>query len=783
MRLFMTPAGEEAWYAALVRNVRMQITRFEIGVLDIYALSGAKQGGQSISQFRTNNYYPDWAPDYNALLANDTIAFAGDTSNIGYWRVQQNDGGLVIRIPANAGEMDIGNVRIYAKNTGPYPYAVPGAQAYKRYEEVYDDEHGGEVMLFAGFASIADSHWREETAFPQLVDIRLSIHADGMFNVLDRSQFAFEQVVNVYEADTEADLHTTAANAYGCAVVAAHSKTGLPAVFYRAHGAKQWVGYPLNETFSAMLETPKPVADINLDSGLLDRGVLDPPAITINTPQGVVVSSQPRKLLLPNLAFTKKDVVSWTLTTSPQTLSLLPNTGQPYIATVRTADLAFLGIDQQLFLLHNGTRYRLAAQGRAYNTPPIIFRDGDTLALEGTLRGPISSLSGSVYADLNEAPISVDVDNTTTWLLGDVDMHITSTMVDLPDRLVFGNIGRRISGVTWDERTPEMYVNGLGYDMYGIPIQEPVTIRVVPSSAGVGGTSFHYGTGQMAGDEEVSYLKNGYTDAEGNTVIRRGVTGLAGTQLNLFVNDADLGPLSTITNPEGSINLTVKNGDRIGFRAVLLGQQANPALGLKQILPAIAIAVEGVNSQGIKWLEASFDIAATFGPDTAVPEFTAMPVVATTSPIAQTVGSSSFGDVDAVFMDTDVIDTVVTIGDPTIIYSSWFSLLTAPNPTLPTSNVPVSLFGYTISSSGTLDNNSVKVELIKFDPYGTPTPIVLLQNNAQPGGTVIPTLNSGDAYRVRVTFTKPRHRLQTKVRFQTDGGPKDLNIDTEVKDA
>lgn len=964
MRLFMTPAGEEAWYAALVRNVRMQITRFEIGVLDVYTLSGAKQGGQTTSQFRTNNYLPNWTPDFNALKANDTTVYEGTLANVGYWAVQQNDGGLIIRIPASAPNMDIGNVKIYAKNTGPYPYATPtqggtnnlvtdpyvqdplkwrvsaypspntsigfdvswtrisGTEAkeslgvpqalkldasqvgwtktasqlvypingntqaveagmpvvisgsarndsnhalvincewytsagtlisttnvatiaagvgkvpyvkrvnapanaskvlvtfyngnasaantamtgkiyvgpitirepvtgYKRYEEVYDDEHGGEVLLFAGFASIADLHWQEPSAFPHFIDIRLSIHADGMFNVLDRSQFAFEQVVSVFEAETELELATPAANAYGCAVISRHSKTNLPAVFYRTHGAKQWVGYPLNESITAGLEFPRPIADANIDGGLLDHGMLAPPAIEIDTPQGTVISSQPRKLLLPDLTFTQVDVSSWSASTTPQAISLQPNTGQPYVATVRTSDLAFLGSSQQLYFVHNGTRYRIAASGRAYDTPPIIFRNGDLVSLEGVLQGPISSLSGYVYAELNEAPISVDVNNTPTWLLGKVSMHVTSTIAAVPNKMVFGHIGRRINAFAWDERTPEQYVSGLGYDMYGIPKQEPVTFRVVSSESDAGGTSFMFGGGQLVDGQNPSYLSQTYVGPDGKPVIRRSVTGLPGTEIRLLHNGNDVGALATLADPTGQVTITVKDTDRIGLRVVLVGRAENKAANLSQVLPAVAIAIEGVSSQGIKWFNASFDVASTFGPDGASPPpFSAMPTLTAPTALPQTIGANTLNDLTNNYLvNASVVDAVVNVGDPTIVYGPWFALMTAPNPTLPAANVTFECYDSTVTNpspgAGTPDPSAVKIELIKFDPYGSPTPIVINNGGVLLTGTVA-ALYSGDAYRVKVTFTKPDHRIISHVRINTDAGQKLLTIDAAVRSA
>ncbi len=953
MRLFMTPAGEEAWYSALARNVRMQITRFEIGALDVYTLSGAKQSGLTTSQFRANNYLPNWQPDFAALRANDPIVHEGSAANIGYWMIQQNDGGLIIRIPATAPSMQIGNVRIYAKNTGPYPYATMaqgatnnlltdpdvqdatkwlvgsyptptidigldvswtrvtglealvktghstaikldaadpdwnkaasqrvspnwntnlqsieaglpvvfagnarndsnqalsftcewldvnnnflgsspiitiapgaglksfskrltppanavktnigfmngngsdtntpmtgvmyvgeltvrrGAVAYKRYEQVYDDEHGGEVMLFAGFASIADMHWQYPAAFPHFVDIRLSMHADGMFNVLNRSQFAFEQTVSVFDAETEADLLSPAANAYGCAVVKSHSKTHLPAVFYRTHGAKQWVGYPLNESFVAEREFPKPIADANLDSGLLDKGLLNPPPVEVDTPEGTVISSQPRYVELPDLAFTKKDVGSWTASTATRTVALRPNTGQPYVATVRVADLAFLGTNQQLFFIHNGTRYRLCAGGQAYDTPPIIFRDGDTVKLEGTLQGPISSLAGNVYAQLNEAPISNDADNKPTWLLGKVSMHINATIPAKPDRMVFGLIGRRIDGFAWDEQTPDQYVSGLGHDMYGVPREEPVTFRVVSSDANKGGTSFMYGAGQMATDKEPSYLRNTYRDPQGNPVIRRGVTGLPGTEIRLIHNGVDVGPLSTLTTPEGELTITVKDNDRIGLRVVLVGRAANPSLGLSQVLPAVAIAIEAVSSQGLKWFEAAFDIAATFGPDGVTPPaYNPMPTLPNPSSLPQLLGSSTFPAVVTELINKIVVDSVVSVGDPTDVYGPWHAFMAAPNPTLAATNIDLVLEDIVTTGSG------ISLALEKFDPSGASAPIVIF-NGAPVAGQIV-TLTSGDAYRARVTFTQPDRKITAKLKLLTESGYVYYTISTEVRSA
>lgn len=773
MRLFMTPAGEEAWYAALVRNVRMQLTRIEIGELDIYTLSGAKQAGQTLQQFRATSYQPDWQPDYNMLLANDTIAFASDLSNVGYWKVQQNDGGIIVRIPATAANMSIGNVRIYAKNTGPYPYASMKAQPYRRYEEVYDDEHGGEIMLFAGFSVVADPHWKHEDAFPHFVDIRLSIHAEGLFNVIDRSQFAFESVISVFEADTEKDLNSPGAFAYGCAVVASHSKTNRPAVFYRSPGARRWIGYPLNTSWAPTLDDPTPIADTNIDTGVLDHGVIDPPEITTTALQGTVISSQPRKILLPDLVFTKKDVESWAVTTDTVAVNIQPNIDQPYITRVRTADLAFLGSNQQLYLRHNTTRYRLCAKGRAYDTPPIVFKHGDLLSLEGILEGPVSSLTGSIYAELNEDPISVDANNTSTWLLGKVAMHINCTVPVTPDKMVFGKISRRLSGYSWDERTPEMYISGLGHDIYGIPQTMPVTIRVVPTEHGTGGTSFSYGGGQMDGSVAPSYLAPDFKETDGDIVIRRGITGDTGTAISLYHNGVNVGTLSTVNEPEKSITINVQDGDRIGLRIELYGSD--------KMLPGAAIAIEGISSQGFRWFEASFDVAATFGPDDTEPTFNAMPALPAPTALPQTIGHNSFGDMlDNYLIQTDTVDAVVTTVDPTVVLGPWLSLMAAPNPTLAVTNAPIELRDLVITGTAT---NGTTIELVKFDPYNAETAIVLVNENVVVPGLVIANLEVGDSYRARVTFQDPDVRVQAVFRITTDAGYKDLLIDSTVRSA
>lgn len=780
MRLFMTPAGEAAWYSALVRNVRMQITRFEIGVLDVFSLSGNKASGKTTQQFRSQDYAPDWEPDFNALRATDTVVYEGTTATMGYWRINSTDGGLIFRVPANVADMDIGNVRVYAKNTGPYPYATPGAQAYKRYEEVVDDDNGGEVLLCVGFASVADTHWKAETQFPHSLDIRLAIHADGIFNILDRTQFAFEGVVNVYEAPTEAYLKTNAANAYNVAVVATHSKTGRPAVFYRGHGQESWVGYPLHENFLATLEDPIPIADANIDSELLDFGTLNPPAID-PTDLGVVISTQPRQITLNTMSFIKKDVASWTAQTTPQTITLLPNTGQSYTTIIRIADLAFVGLDQQLYFVHNGTRYRLCARGKAYDTPPIAFNNGDTVYLEATLNGPVSSLTGTIYASLNEAPISADPNNTSVWMVGKISTHISSTVIPQPKHLSYGLTGRRIGVYTWSEYTPQQYVTGLGYDMYGVPNTASVTVRVKPSASGAGGTSFGYGGGQLASDtrDPQSYLKKDYTDPEGNKVIRRGITGLEGTRLAVLKNGTVVDNISTPVHVEGSCTFTVAENDRISFIVELIGQPHDSITLQREVLAGMALSVEGiVNASGIPWLDAKFDLATTFGPDLVPPITGTLPSLPAPPAIPQTVASYSFNDMtDNFFINSNTL--VVPNGStPYIAYGPWLALMTSPNPTIQAANIALSVFDLVITG---VVNNDLTVELEKFNGWNAATSIVLISNGVIQTGLQLTTVNSEDCYRIKVTHEDPNVRIQTTLRIATDTGNKDLLIDSTVR--
>lgn len=774
MRLFITPAGEEAWFSALVRNVRLQLTRFEIGTLDVYSLSGAKAGGQSVQQFRNNNYTPDWEPDFGLLRSSDSIVYEGNMDTVGYWRVGPNDGGIIIRVPASVDTLDLGNIRIYGKNTGPYPFAMPKAARYRRYEEIYDNDSGGEVMLFAGFAAVADSHWKIPAAFPHFTDIRLSINADGLFNVLDVSQFAFEGVVDVFEADTEADLDTNNANAYGCAVISHHTKTGKPAVAYRTHGAKQWVGYPLNETFSALLEEPRGFADPNIDGGLLDIGTIDPPAISVDSPQGTIISSQPRKITLNPLAFNVSNVDYNLLVTDAQTITLAPNTGQPYVAVVKVADLAFLGMNQLLYFMHNGTRYRLCARGKSYSTPPIIFRHNDSVWLEGRLEGPVSSLAGVVYAELNESPISNDADNTPIWLVGRVSMHIGATVPCKPKNLDFGLTGRRIAGYSWEETTPEQRITGLGYTLYGYPQTTQVTIRVAETAGKNGGTSFTYGN-QQSTTAKQSYLRETYLDPEGKAVVRRGITGLAGTALHVIHNGVDVGAISTPLDAEQSVTITVKENDRLSFKAVLVGQEYDPTTAQPQVLPAMALAVEGISSYNIPWLKAEFDIAATFGPDVTPPVTSTLPDLPLLQALESTVALSSLDEITPAGYLLKSTTTSPSVGNSKTVAGSWVALLASPNP-LANALTTVTVTDVVVSDPAAV----YSVELERFDPWddivGTDNWILADNVDGTQGPYNIYFL-SGNAFRVKVQTSTAGVTISLTVNMLTDAGNKALQVE------
>jgi hypothetical protein len=754
--------------------VRLEITRFEIRASDIYTLSGQKQGGKTVQQFRALNYEPTWTPNVNSIILNDAVVYNGTMDDIGYWRVRNNDGGLIFRVPNGAEDMPIGSIFVYAKNTGPYPYASMGAQAYQQYQDVYDDDHGGEVLLFMGFTSVADVHWKLETEHPHFFDVRLPIFAGGLFNNFDRRDFAFEAVVDILTVNTEKELDDPIAKAYGAAIIEHHSRTGLPAIAYRNLGAARWFAYPLHDNYQAPREELLPLADAVLDDGLLDYGTIAPPPITINNvEQGVVITGQPRQTSLPTLTFTKKDVASWTATTTPVTVSVLPNTDQQYLCSIKVADLALLGGDQQLFLIHNTTRYNLLRRGVKRNTPPIVIRHGDTLQLEGTLQGPISSLTGYIYAELNEAPVSADVDNKPTWLIGKVNMHISCTVPTTPDKLDFGLMARRISGYTWDEYSPEQRITGLGYDIYGEPQELAITIRVKPSLGGSGGIGYTFGN--QASPGAASYLPADYVDPDGKTVIRRGVSGLANTYLKVYKNDVDMGSIATPLTPESFVTFTVKENDIISFRARLDGRAAS--YNMSEVLPAISLGVEGVTSFGTKFLQGVFDLAATFGPDTTPQSKGSLPTIAYPGALTNSIGLHSFGDMANNYLINRSVVTVPSSGSPYTMTGDWLTLMASPNPTI-NAATSLEIMGLVVTGTAT---NGFSIQLEKFGPWAAAVTFSL----ATQAGVVTP-VNIGnvapaDTFRIKATFSDPDVRVQLVVRVTTENSVKDLLVDCTVR--
>lgn len=775
MRLFMTDLGREAWYAALVRNVRMEITRFEVGALDIYTLSGDKQAGRTVQQFRANNYNPNWQPDIATVIANDTVGYAGSKSEIGYWRLRNNDGGLVLRVPASAPDMFVGNVRIYAKNTGPYPYPSESSPAYKQYQEVYPDGQGGEILLFIGFEPIANMHWKSTTEFPHFFEIRTSIYADGLFNTIDRNDMAFEADIKVKEIDNENDLDSHVVDGYSCVILKQHTQTQLPAVVYRVKGANRWIGYPLHEIYTPELEYPPPIADEILDNELLDFGTVDPPPINDEN-AGAVIASQPRRIAPLVLSFTKKDVTTWTFTSNVVSVNIEPSSVAAYYCRVRTLDFAFLGTGQQIYLVHNGTRHRLNVGNQNLNTSLIGFRHGDSIYLEGTLTGPISSITGQIYAELNEAPITTDPNNTQIWLHGTVSCHISATLAKHPANLDYGLTGRRLAGYDWQEFTPEQYISGVGYDLYGIPDTAPVFIRIKPSESEAGGTGYTFGA-QQNDISSPSYLPIDYRSVDGNSVIRRGVTGLAGTGLRVFQNGTDMGLISTQENPEGGLTLVVKDNDRLSFKAELVGQAYNPLANEEQVLPTMALEVQGISNSGASWLQARFDIAATFGPDVTPNEPDPLPVLPPLSPLPNMIAAHSFDNTPPEYAVDGYKKETPSVSTPIIFYSDWVTLIGSPNPTIAVPNVSITMSDLVVT--GTTVNGFI-VQLEKFAPWAINPPILLADQNGVASGITVNS-NVSDAFRVKVVMFDPNTTIELNMSFLTDLGPKTRKIRGKVE--
>lgn len=775
MRLFITDLGREAWFAALVRNVRMEITRFEIGELDIYTLSGDKQAGRAISQFRADNYRPDWQLDLLTLIANDVIGYEGSKAEIGYWRVRNNDGGLVLRIPATAPNMTVGNVRIYAKNTGPYPYPSESSPAFKQYKDVYIDERGGEVLLFVGVAPVANPHWQQVADIPNYLEVRTSIYADGLFNVIDRNDLSFEADTKVVELPDEVALSSHLTDGYSCAVINQHNVTKRPAVAYRINGTNRWVAYPLHENLFAPLEYPRSISDDVLDNGLLDFGVVDPPPINDES-EGAVIVSQPRRLDPLVLAFTKKDVDVWTVTSNVVNVNIEPTTTAAYYCRIRTLDLAFLGLSQQLYIVHNGVKYRLNVNNQNLNSPLLALRHGDTLQLEATLVGPISSLTGQIYAELNENPLSADPNNTKLWLAGSVNCHITSTLSSTPTMLDYGLTGRRIADYTWDEFTPAQYVSGLGYDLYGLPNTTQATIQVTPSVAGVGGTGYTYGA-QQNQIGTPSYLASDFVTDDGKDVIRRGVSGLAGTKLTVYHNDVAIGVIGTQENPEGSVNLTITDNDKISFRVELVGQPRDSSINQLEVLPAIALDVQGVTVTGQPWLHARFDVAATHGPDLVANIPDLLPDLPPIPPLPNNIGSNSFIGSDPMYIVNGYAKVAPSISSPAVFYGNWVTVMGSPNPTQPVLNAPITLSNLQVS--GTIVDGFL-VQLEKFVPWAISPPVLLADRYGVATGVVVDSAVY-DTFRVKVTIFDPDLDISLDMAFFTELGLRSRIIKAKVE--